>query len=112
MTINVVLSRMLVIFLRSMGCRKTLNFLSKWLHRPLHSEPTGTYHPMAFYFCLLSNSFSLVRCFYIAETYRLAKKWAEATGLYDRCITRATSGVDQYAVLAAPIVEVRGKELL
>jgi signal recognition particle subunit SRP68 len=50
-------------------------------------------------------AFRAHRCFYIAETHRIAKKWAEATGLYDRCITRATTALDHYAELSQASVK-------
>ena len=49
---------------------------------------------------------AMIRCFYIAEMYRIAKKWGEATGLYDRCVTRATGALDQYKLLSEPNVKV------
>ncbi|XP_062507842.1 signal recognition particle subunit SRP68-like [Corticium candelabrum] len=52
-----------------------------------------------------SLAFRAHRCFYIAEMYRIAKKWGEATGLYDRCVTRATGALDQYKLLSEPNVK-------
>ncbi|XP_065846752.1 signal recognition particle subunit SRP68-like [Oscarella lobularis] len=46
-------------------------------------------------------AFRAHRAFFVAESYRLLKKWEEATALYDRVIARTTSAIEQYKLGAS-----------
>ncbi len=49
--------------------------------------------------CLDMYIVSFSRCYYIAATYVIAKKWAEALGLYERVLQYITDALNSYAAL-------------